>query len=48
MEPSGAAADAAARYREVHGEVGIRRFPTLEAVVAAYRDEPAANPEARP
>ena len=44
VEPPGAAADSAARYRQVHGEVPIRRFPTLEAAVAAYRDEPATNP----
>ena len=39
------AAAAAARYREAHGDPGMRRFPSLETAVAAYLAE--AEPGSR-
>ena len=41
VRPPPDAEAAAARYRETHGDPGLRRFPSLEAAVAAYRDEVA-------
>ena len=45
VSPPPDAEAAAARYREAHGDPGLRRFQLLEAAVAAYVDEVA--PESR-
>ena len=45
VSPPPDAEAAAARYRQAHGDPGLRRFPSLEAAVAAYVDEVA--PESR-
>jgi hypothetical protein len=41
--PQTEVAEAAARYRRAFGGVGVRRFPTIEAAVAAYLDRPATD-----
>ncbi len=45
VSPPPDAEAAAARYRQAHGDPGLRRFASLEAAVAAYVDEVA--PESR-